>query len=507
MTIFTMRRFFTTGTLCLPLVLFMPSGAWAMHAGSSLPDFSHLVDRVGPAVVNIRTTLRAMPQREPVPEPGSSVTEFFQRFFGIPLPQGARAQNAAPGAATATDTGNGAPDAPSGGDDEPGQGSEVGSGFILSHDGYVMTNAHVVNNAASIMVTLTDRREFHAKLIGMDERTDVALVKIDASHLPAVTTGNSNKVRVGEWVVAIGSPFGLENTVTAGIVSAKGRDTGDYLPFIQSDVAVNPGNSGGPLINMRGEVIGINSQIYSRTGGFMGISFSIPIDEAMRVATQLKAKGRVVRGRIALETTDVTMDVVGALGLPDAQGALVTSVGAGGPADRAGILPGDIILKFNGHAIDAATDLARMTGDARPGAKVVLMIWRKGQMHGVPVIVAAMPQEQSASASEAQMPQAEPGLRGVNALGVTVGDIPGAQLNAMKLHGGVRVKTVAGPALHAGLLAGDIVLRVGNTDVTNAQQFNALIARLDAGRAVALLVRRGDNVRFVPVWIRAVAQK
>jgi len=489
MRIFTVRRFFAAGTMCVPLMLLAPSCAQAVRVNGSLPDFSRLVSRVGPAVVNIRTTPRETPEQAHTPQPGSSITEFFQRFFGIPLPLASRVQTA-----------------PQDGDDEIQQGGDVGSGFILSHDGYVMTNAHVVNNAASIIVTLTDQREFRARLIGMDERTDVALVKINATHLPAVTIGDSSKVRVGEWVMAIGSPFGLENTVTAGIVSAKGRDTGDYLPFIQSDVAVNPGNSGGPLINLRGEVIGINSQIYSRTGGFMGISFSIPVDEAMRVATQLKTKGRVVRGRIALETTDVTMGVVSALGLPDAHGALVTNVGPGGPADRAGILPGDIILKFNGHPIDVATDLVRMIGDAKPGARVTLTVWRKGQTHGMPVTVAAMPLEQGADAPDAPTPQAGPGPRGANALGVTVGDIPAAQLNALKLHGGVRVQTVAEPALHAGLQVGDIVLRVGNTDVINAQQFNALAARLDAHKVVAVLVRRGDNVRFLPVWLQA-AQK
>lgn len=490
MTIFTVRKFFAATTVCVPLALFVPCGASAVPVNSNLPDFARLVDKVSPAVVNIRTTPRDVPKQEPAPKSGGDIADLFRRFFGIPLPQEAQSQDSA--------------SAPSEGDDDAGRRGGVGSGFILSHDGYVMTNAHVVDHAGSIIVTLTDRREFHAKLIGVDERTDIALVKIKAAHLPIVTIGDSNRVRVGEWVVAIGSPFGLENTVTAGIVSAKGRDTGDYLPFIQSDVAVNPGNSGGPLINMRGEVIGINSQIYSRTGGYMGISFSIPVDEAMRVVRQLKATGHVVRGRIAIETTDVTTDVASSLGLPTEQGVLVTSIGPDGPAERAGILPGDIILKFNGHPVYAATDLARMIGNAKPGTKVTLMVWRKDQTHDVPVAVEAMPFDRNASTQEgAQTRLTEPNPREANTLGLMVGDIPAAQMNALKLRGGVRVQAVEGPALHAGLQKGDIVLRVGDTDVTDAAQFNMLTAQLDAQKAVAVLVRRGDNVQFVPIYPQA----
>jgi len=326
-------------------------------------------------------------------------------------------------------------------------------------------------------------------------------VKINASNLPTVPIGDSNKVRVGEWVVAIGSPFGLENTVTAGIVSAKGRDTGDYLPFIQTDVAVNPGNSGGPLINMQGEVIGINSQIYSRTGGFMGISFAIPIDEAMRVADQLKTSGKVVRGRIAVAIGEVTKDVADSLGLPKAQGALVSSVEPGGPADKAGVQPGDIILKFNGHNVDTATDLPRMVGDTKPGTKATITLWRKGQTREVPVTVAEMQSDKTAKVDQKKAPTPKP--RASNALGVAVSDIPADQMKSLKLRNGVQVDAVDGPAARVGLQRGDIILRVGDTDVTSAKQFEEVTSHLDPSKMVALLVRRGDNTQFVPVRPRA----
>jgi serine protease Do len=367
-----------------------------------------------------------------------------------------------------------------------------------------MTNAHVVDDADTIYVTLTDKREFKAKLIGVDDRTDVAVVKISAANLPTITIGDSNKVRVGEWVVAIGSPFGLENTVTAGIVSAKGRDTGDYLPFIQTDVAVNPGNSGGPLINMQGEVIGINSQIYSRTGGFMGISFAIPIDEAMRVADQLKSSGKVTRGRIAVAIGEVTKDVADSLGLPKAQGALVSSVEPGGPADKAGVQPGDIILKFNGHPVDTATDLPRMVGDTKPGTKSTITIWRKGQTRDLPVTIAEMQADKTPKAD--QKKPAAPKQRATNALGLAVSDIPADQMKDLKLHNGVQIDAADGQAARVGLQKGDIILRVGDTDITSAKQFDDLTSHLDPQKMVALLVRRGENTQFVPIRPRS-AQK
>src|SRR6187551_2705261 len=345
---------------------------WAQNR--TLPDFTDLVDQVGPSVVNIRTL-----EKTKAAASGSAdeqMLEFFKRF-GIPVPPNMpRAPR---------------PDrSPQPDEDQP---RGVGSGFILTADGFVMTNAHVVEGADEVIVTLTDKREFKAKIIGADKRSDVAVVKIEATGLPAVKIGDINRLKVGEWVMAIGSPFGLENTVTAGIVSAKQRDTGDYLPFIQTDVAINPGNSGGPLLNMRGEVVGINSQIYSRSGGFQGISFAIPIDEATRVADQLRVSGRVSRGRIGVQIDQVTKDVAESIGLGKAQGALVRSVEAGSPADKAGIEAGDIITKFNGQAIDRATDLPRLVGNTKPGSKANLTVFRRGGSRDVSVTIAEIEAE------------------------------------------------------------------------------------------------------------------
>jgi serine protease Do len=502
MTNLSVRKFIAAAVVvaCLP---FAPHAASAAPA-ANLPDFTDLVDKVGPAVVNIRTTTRVSntPSQRGLP-PGADdgdMADFFRRFFGIPLPQAPNTPNSPNSPKGQRGDRGGSPDTPENADTE--QSSGVGSGFILSQDGYVMTNAHVIDDADNIYVTLTDKREFKAKLIGADDRTDVAVVKISAANLPTVTVGDSNKVRVGEWVVAIGSPFGLDNTVTAGIVSAKGRETGDYLPFIQTDVAVNPGNSGGPLINMQGEVIGINSQIYSRTGGFMGISFAIPIDEAMRVADQLKSTGKVVRGRIAVSIGEVTKDVSEALGLPHAEGALVSSVEPGGPADKAGIQPGDIILKFNGTPVLVDTDLPRMVGDTKPGTKATVTVWRKGQARDLPITIAEMQAEKVAKADDAPSPA--PKAKPSNKLGVTVRDIPADQKKALKLQtGGVLVDAVDGPAARVGLQKGDIIIRVGDTDIASAKQFDDAVARLDVGKPVAVLVRRGENSQFVTMRPRA----
>jgi serine protease Do len=378
----------------------------------------------------------------------------------------------------------------------------VGSGFIISADGFVMTNHHVVEGADEIYVTLTDKREFKARLIGSDRRTDVALVKIEATGLPRLVLGDAGRLRVGEWVLAIGSPFGLENTVTAGIVSAKGRDTGDYLPFIQTDVAVNPGNSGGPLINMRGEVVGINSQIYSRTGGFMGISFAIPIDEAVRVADQLKTHGRVVRGRIGVGIAEVTKDVAEPLGLAKAGGALVRSVEAGGPAEKAGLEVGDIILRFDGKPVERSSDLPRIVGSTRPGSKVPLQVWRKGATRDLTVSVVEMEPDSSAQAgsrpgsdkSAPDRPRVTP-----NALGLTVSDIPEERRQQLRIKGGVVIDAVEGAAARAGLRVGDVILALDNQDVTGTRQFNELVGKLDRSRTSVLLVRRGESAQFVPI--------
>ncbi|OTP73529.1 DegQ family serine endoprotease [Caballeronia sordidicola] len=535
----SLRTFLTAAALaaCLPLATSAATAASGASAPAvapvastgavpivNLPDFTTLVDRVGPSVVNIRTTTRVSSSSDlrglPPGMDNGDMSEFFRRFFGIPMP-------GTPGSQGSPHGGNGGGGGGGGGGDQGGdsgggsgrgnrsapqdspdsqdnseQSSGVGSGFIMSADGYVMTNAHVVDDADTIYVTLTDKREFKARLVGVDERTDVAVVKIQATSLPAITMGDSNKVRVGEWVLAIGSPFGLDNTVTAGIVSAKGRDTGDYLPFIQTDVAVNPGNSGGPLINMAGEVIGINSQIYSRTGGFMGISFAIPIDEAMRVADQLKTGGKVVRGRIAVAIGEVTKEVADSLGLPKAQGALVSSVEPGGPADKAGIQPGDIILKYNGHDVSTATDLPRMVGDTKPGTKATITVWRKGQSRDLPITIAEM-QPDKVTKAEPKKPAPPKERSPSNALGIAVSDIPADQKKSLKIPNGVQVEAVEGPASRAGFQKGDIILRIGDTDITSAKQFDAVAQNVDPSKMVAVLVRRGDNTQFVPLRPRS----
>ena len=349
-------------------------------ATGALPDFSALVEQNGPAVVNISTTtapVRVQMQVPQIPgEPDDPIQEFFRRFQ-IPMPQGDAIRRG------------------------------VGSGFIVSADGYILTNAHVVDDASEVTVKLTDKREFKAKVIGVDRRTDVALVKIDARDLPMVRIGDASKARVGEWVAAIGSPFGLENTVTAGIISAKSRSLPDdtYVPFIQTDVAINPGNSGGPLFNMAGEVIGINSQIYSRTGGYMGLSFAVPIDVAMKVKTDLQKFGKVSRGRLGVTIQGVTQELADSFGLKKAQGALVAAVEPKSPAAKAGVKTGDIILAVDGRAIENSIDLPRVIGESRPGTAVTLKIWRQGETQELRASLAEAPAEKVAKADS------EPGTK------------------------------------------------------------------------------------------------
>ena len=471
------RRLALRAAMALALACSLLPMAGAAQGRGELPDFTELVERVGPSVVNIRTLERAGRANTPG---GSgvdpSMEEFFRRF-GIPLPGG-----------------RGAPRG-GGGDEEPQQRG-VGSGFILSADGYVMTNAHVVDGADELLVTLTDKREFKAKVIGLDKRTDVAVVKIEATGLPAVKLGDVSRLKVGEWVMAIGSPFGLENSVTAGIVSAKARDTGDYLPLIQTDVAINPGNSGGPLINMRGEVVGINSQIYSRSGGFMGISFAIPIDEAGRVADQLRAGGRVTRGRIGVTIAPVTKDVAESIGLGKAAGALVRGAESGGPADKAGIEAGDIITKVDGKAIEKSGDLPRIVGATKPGSKTLLQVFRRGSYKDITVTVAEFEAD-----APSKVAQAEPGAPAgsKSALGLTVTELSDAAKRELKLRGGVRVDAADGVAARAGLREGDVILELDNTEIADLKQFMALAAKVEKARAVSVKVRRGEWVNYLVI--------
>jgi serine protease Do len=449
----------------------------AVAQARDLPDFAELVERVGPAVVNIRTA-----ERVKVPEGQAEMNEQMQEFFrrfGIPVPNQRRG---AP-------RGGGVPD-----DDGPMRRG-VGSGFILSADGYVMTNAHVVQGADEVIVTLTDKRELKAKIIGADERSDVAVVKVEASGLPVVKVGDSNKSRVGEWVMAIGSPFGLENTVTAGIISAKQRDTGDLLPLIQTDVAINPGNSGGPLVNMRGEVIGINSQIYSQSGGYMGIAFAIPIDEAVRVADQLRAGGRVVRGYLGVLPDDITKEIAEAIGLGKPQGAVIRSVVAGSPAEKAGIEGGDVVTKVDGKVVDKAADLRRLVAAVKPGAKTTLTVFRRGSYKDIAVAIGEDERSKrpGAAADSAAAPAASPSA----ALGLKVSELTDAQRKDAKVKAGVKVDSASGAAAKAGLREGDLILSVDNVEVSTVKAFQAQIAKADKAKVINLMVRRDDVVSFV----------
>ena len=446
--------------LVLALLVLAPAAVAAQ-----LPDFTDIVERQGTTVVNISTTQSgrsplAMPN---VPE-DDPFYEFFRRFIPSPGPREFQSQS-------------------------------LGSGFVISGDGYILTNAHVVDAAEEINVKLNDKREFKAKVIGADRRTDIALLKIEASGLQAVRFGDPNRLRVGEWVVAIGSPFGFENTVTAGIVSAKGRSLPqeNFVPFIQTDVAVNPGNSGGPLFNLRGEVVGINSQIYSRTGGFMGLSFAIPIDVANEVAQQLRTTGKVTRGRIGVVIQPITKELAESFGLAKPSGALVNSVEKGGPADKAGIESGDVILRFDGKTVNSSEDLPRIVGATRPGAKVTVQIWRSKGAREVQLTVAELQDDRSS----------RPSRRGgkppaTSQYGLALSDLTDAQRKELKVEGGVLVENAQGAAARAGIRRGDVILAVNNQDVKSVEHFKEIMSQTEKGRIIALLVRRGSNSLYIP---------
>ena len=459
--------------------------ASAIAQARELPDFTRLVEEQGNAVVNISTTQAVrrtggLPQIPGAPGgPGADdeeVLEFFRRFIPRQAPPG---PNQRP------------------------ESRSLGSGFLLSHDGYILTNAHVVSGADEILVKLTDKREFKAKVIGADRRTDVALIKIDGgANLPAVKFGDPSKLKVGEWVLAIGSPFGFENTVTAGIVSAKGRSLPqeNFVPFIQTDVAINPGNSGGPLFNMRGEVIGINSQIYSRTGGFMGLSFAIPIDVALDIQTQLREKGRVSRGRIGVVIQEVTRDLATSFGLERPRGALVNSVEKGSPADRAGIEATDIIVSFDGKRVESSSDLPRIVGSTRPGTNTPLEVWRKGANRKLTVIVGELQEDRIAAAGKPRSPKPEPAQ--ANRLGIVVSELTAEQRNQFKVGGGVLVTEVRPNAI-ADVRKGDVILIVVNkgqhTELRSVDQFDRLLAGLNRNSVITLQVKRGESMAFVTV--------
>ena len=447
-----------------------------------LPNFAELVEKHGPAVVSVSTQARQNARGPAGLSEDDPWYELFRRFMP---PDQQRPQPRQ------------SPQQPRG-QQEP-RGPLVpfgaGSGFIISADGYLLTNAHVVDKADEVTVTLTDKREFTAKVIGADKRTDIAVLKIEAANLPKVTFGDSNKLRVGEWVLAIGSPFRLSNTATAGIVSAKGRDEVDRggVAFIQTDVAVNPGNSGGPLFNLKGEVVGINSQILSRTGGYQGISFAIPIEDAMRVSDQIIKTGKVSRGRLGVLIGAVTKDTSEALGLSRAAGAVVQNVEKDSPAEKAGMQAGDVILKVDGKTVESHTEVTRVIGNTKPGTKITLNVWRGGAARDLAVTVGEFKDEESRVTKPAgkSKPSAAPGKLG---LGVT--DLTAEQKKELKITGGVVVEVVQGAA--SGVVQqGDVILRVNNTDIANTKQFNEVVAKLDLKKAVALLVRTEEGSRVV----------
>ncbi len=447
----------------------------------SRPDFTELVEQVGPSVVNIRTTEKVAPRSAAENGVDEEMLEFFRRF-GMPPPNIPR-QNPRPNRSQPQE-------------EERVKGA--GSGFILTANGFIMTNAHVVEGADEVIVRLTDKREFKAKVIGTDKRTDVAVVKIEAQGLPVVKVGDVGRLKVGEWVLAIGSPFGLDNSVTAGIVSAKQRDTGDYLNFIQTDVAINPGNSGGPLINMRGEVVGINSQIYSRSGGYMGISFAIPVDEAVRVSDQLRTTGRVSRGRIGVQIAEVTKDVAEAIGLAKAHGALVRAVEAGSPAEKAGVEAGDIITKFEGKIIEKSSDLPRLVGAIKPGQKSSLTVFRRGSYKELSVVIGEVEPEQLLKRAES--PTEKPKINtAAQSLGLTLSDLTEAQKKELKIKGGVRVDAAVERAAKAGLREGDVILSVANIEVNNIKEFEVSLSKIEKTKVINVLFRRGQWTQYAVI--------
>jgi serine protease Do len=464
----------------------IPAMSMAQGAASSkaepmptitMPDFSALVEKYGPAVVNVEVVERPQTTGRGDPEEADDPLNDFFRRFGIPNEGGGPQQRNAP----------------------PAHGT--GSGFIVSSDGYILTNAHVVSEAQTVTVRLTDRREFTAKIVGQDERTDVAVIKIDATNLPVVKIGDPRQLKPGQWVVAIGSPFTFDNTATAGIVSATSRslpNDNSAVPFIQTDAAVNPGNSGGPLFNARGEVVGINSQIFSQTGSYMGLSFAIPIDIAVNVENQLIKTGHVVRGRIGVEIVDVTAAFAEAFGLGRPRGALVQRVETGGPAEAAGVKSGDVILGVNGQNIDHSGDLSQLVSNLHPGTEARITVWRAGKTQDMTVKIVQVKDEPQAITARGA-PKSGPGAGQPDRLGLRVRVLTAQEKQQAQTDGDLVIENVSGPAAAAGLQPNDIILGINTQRVHTIQELVA--AAKAAGRTVALLIQREDRQIFVPLHL------
>ncbi len=452
-----------------------------------LPDFTELYEQQGAAVVSIDVTQKAKRSSQfPELSEDDPFYEFFRRFGPTPRGGGPRQREQ--------------------------EQQSTGSGFILSPDGYILTNAHVVDDSSEVTVKLTDKREFKAKVVGVDKRTDVALLKIDVSGLQKVLIGDPDKLKVGEWVAAIGKPFGLENTITAGIVSAKGRELpneNNLVPFIQTDVPINPGNSGGPLFNMKGEVVGINSLIFSRTGGYMGLAFAIPIDVAMNVVKQIQEKGRVTRGKIGVQIQEVSKETADAFGLPKASGALVNSVVKGEPADKAGVESGDIILKVDGRTVNTSSELPRIITQVKPGSKVTLQVWRKGATKDLVVTVAELKEDDAAKPTRRGATPPGKDKAKPNRMGLVLADLSDEQKKELDLKSGVGVEDVSGSA-RGDIQPGDVIVAVisrgASIEAKSAEQVNALIAKLEKGASVTFLLRRGEQQFFSTVKVPSTTE-
>ena len=462
-------RIWTTLGALVGVLWFSP--AVPAQAGKGLPDFTELYEQQGPAVVSIDVTQKSRRSVMPELSEDDPFYEFFRRFGQIPR------------------------NTPRPRDFEQ---QSTGSGFILSADGYILTNAHVVDEASEVSVKLTDKREFKAKVIGTDKRTDVALLKIEATGLPRVTIGDPEKLKVGEWVAAIGKPFGLENTITAGIVSAKGRElpNENLVSYIQTDVPINPGNSGGPLFNLKGEVVGVNSMIYSRTGGSMGLAFAIPIDVAINVTKQIQEKGRVTRSRIGVQIQEVSRETADAFGLAKANGALVNSVEKGGPADKAGIEQGDIIVKADGRNVSSSAELPRIITAVKPGTRIVLQVWHKGAVKDVNVTVAELKEDEGARPARRPAPGKDKEKAKPNRMGLVLSDLSEEQKKELEIKSGVGVEEISGTA-RGDIQPGDVILALisrGTTiEAKSAEQLNAQIARAEKGSSITFLLKRGER--------------